>query len=89
VFAGLVGRVAGMIKVQDATAGKAVDVMTFCKQHVSQAVHTAGTWWADHLPQLPPLDTPNNVSLAWALVFVLTTWVLLLVMYTFKIFLKV
>jgi hypothetical protein len=89
VLAGLIGRVATMIKVHDRASGSPVALLTFCKEHVKQAVHSAGAWWAHALPQLPPLDTPNNLSLAWALVFVLSVFLVLLVMYAFKIFLKV
>lgn len=89
VFAGLVGKVFGYIKFNDPATAKTVDLMSFCKQRVADAFHAGGAWWANHLPQLPPLDTPNNASLTWALVFVMATWFLLLLMYACKLFLKV
>jgi predicted acyltransferase len=85
ILAGLLGRIGNVVKVTDAR----VPLIEFCKHHVSDAIHRAGDWWHNALPNFPPLDTANNVSLAWAIAFVFAVFMILLVMYAFKIFLKV
>jgi predicted acyltransferase len=89
ILAGLIGRVATMVKVNDPSTGKTVAALTFFKQHLNDSVHRAGAWWSHTLPQLPPLDTPNNVSLAYAIAFVFSVFLVLLAMYACRIFLKV
>jgi predicted acyltransferase len=89
VFAGLVGRVGTLIKVNDPATGNNVPVLTFLKARLAEGVHHAGAWWSQNMPFLPPLDTPENVSLAWALAFVLTILLVMMAMYAFRIFLKV
>jgi predicted acyltransferase len=89
VLAGLIGRMGNLIKVHDPAAEKAVGLVDFCKHHVEAAVHQGGAWWAANFKFLPPLDTPNNVSLAWALTFALAIFLVMLVMYACRIFLKV
>jgi predicted acyltransferase len=89
VLAGLVVRVAPLIKINDPWTGSRRDVLGFCKARVNDAVHHAGDWWSKTLPALPPLDTPANASLAYAIAFVLVILVVMSVFYVFRIFLKV
>jgi hypothetical protein len=75
--------------VNDPSTGKTVAALTFFKQHLNDSMHRAGAWWSHTLPQLPPLDTPNNVALAYAIAFVFSVFLVLLAMYACRIFLKV
>jgi predicted acyltransferase len=85
VLSSVLVKSAMLIKMAD---GK-TSLLSFCKAHLKQSVSDAGAWWAAHLGHLPPLDTPPNQSLAYSLAFALVVFLILLVMYAFKIFLKV
>jgi predicted acyltransferase len=87
VLSSVVVKVATLIRMDD---GK-TSLLTFCKAHIKQGVADAGAWWGDHLGRFhfPPLDTPANQSLAYSLAFALVVFIILLVMYMCRIFLKV
>lgn len=85
ILAGILARIGQLVKVTD----ERTPLITFCKEHVNDAVHRAGEWWSHTLPGLPPLDTPNNISLAWSLAFVIAVGLVMSLMYVFRIHLKV
>jgi predicted acyltransferase len=89
VLAGLVGRLGLLFKINDPDTGGKVAVLTFTKAQLAEGVHRAGAWCSHNLPHLPPLDTAENVSLAWAVAFVLAMLLVMMLMYAFRIFLKV
>jgi predicted acyltransferase len=87
VLSSVIVKVMTLIKIAD---GK-TSLLSFCKAHLKQGVTDAGVWWGDHLGKFhfPPLDTPPNQSLAYSLAFALAVFVILLVMYACRLFLKV
>jgi predicted acyltransferase len=85
ILAGILGRIGQLVNVTD----QKTPLITFCKDHVNDALHRAGTWWSNTLPHLPPLDTANNMSLAWSLAFVFVVFLVMSLMYVFRIHLKV
>ena len=89
VFVGILYRVAAAITVTDPATRQPVSLWKFCQQQVAEGVHRAGAWWQQAMPFMPPLDTPGNTSLAFAFAVVLAIFVLMALMYAFKVFLKV
>ena len=90
VFSGLLVRIGQLIKVTDpASPTQKVPLIRFCQAQLNDAVHAFGGWVRQLSPHLPVIDTPNNVSLAYALAFVLVIFILMSVMYACRIFLKV
>jgi predicted acyltransferase len=92
VFVGVLFKLANIIKFNDPTTHEPVTLWRFWATHVRAAVHGVGEWVAQHasrFPSLPRIDTPGNVDLALPLTLVLVIFVILCVMYAFRIFLKV
>ena len=67
VLAGVIGRVGMLVKVNDPSSGKPVALLTYLKAQVAQGLNQAGAWWHDTLPHLPPLNSQENISLAWGM----------------------
>jgi predicted acyltransferase len=78
VAAGLLVRVGQIVKVGQAE-GKPRALVTIVQGYAADLVH--------HLP--PALATPQNASLAYAILFVLAVLALMTVLYVFRIFIKV
>ena len=89
VFSGILVRILNVVKVPGPEAGREVSVIEFVKLHVAGAMHSAETFLQQHVPQLVAIDTPQNISLAYAIVFVCAVFVLMALMYVCRIFLKV
>jgi predicted acyltransferase len=75
VFQSWVPRFAGMIDVQGRTLSE------YVRTQLANGASSAAQW-------LPAIDSSHNLSLAYAIVFVLTVWVLLGVMYVCRVFVK-
>jgi hypothetical protein len=59
-------------------------------QHqIGTHMEQANTWLQGHFSHFPTFNTPANTSLAYALLFVLTIFVLMTVLYICRIFVKV
>ena len=84
VAAGMVFRIARMFRVTDRVTGGSVDPYNLMHDVVSRAIQST----ANGL-HLPGLYTPGNTSLAGAIVYVLMIWLLMLVLYLAKIFVKI
>ena len=69
-------------------AAKDVNVVTFAQYHVFGAVCVASDWLHAHA-HLTPFATTQNLSLAWALTFVCVIFLITLVLYACRIFVKV
>jgi predicted acyltransferase len=87
VLSSVIVKVMTLIKMSD---GK-TSLLSFCKAQIKHGVTNGGVWWAEHLGKfhIPPLDTPANQSLAYSLAFALAVFVVVLVMYVCRIFVKV
>jgi predicted acyltransferase len=79
VAAGLLVRIGLIIKFARAGEDKPVSLLTTCQNFAADLVH--------HLPAA--LNTPQNTSLAYAILFVLAVFVPMVLLYAFRIFLKV
>jgi predicted acyltransferase len=91
VLAGVIGRVASLIQWNRPTgSGKqTITLDAFCKEAVADAVHQFSDWVQTILPTMPPIDTASNLSLAWAITFVLFVLIVMSVLYVLRIFIKV
>jgi predicted acyltransferase len=77
VAAGLLVRIGLVVKVAGGKEGTR-SVVTLAQQ--------AAARWVNHCPAIA---TPQNTSLAYALLFVLAVWVLMAVLYLLRVFIKV
>ena len=66
-----------------------VGIQSVAQHHVSNAVHHASDWFASLSPHMPTIATAQNLSLAWALCFVCIIFLITLVLYGCRIFVKV
>lgn len=64
-------------------------ITTFAHQRLVASLHHSSDWLHAHAPRVPEIATPQNESLVYALVFVLVIWLLMLVLYVCRIFVKV
>ncbi len=86
VAASIVPRMLNLIKISH---GEKTDgLFTYLRQGYSTGMHTACDWMTAHA-HLPVIATAKNVSLYQALFLVMVIWVLMAVLYVFKIFVKV
>jgi predicted acyltransferase len=81
VAASLGARLLNMVKTR-AWDGRELGLGTIMRDRAAEGVHWVGQWW-------PAIDTPGMTSLAGALCFVLMIWVVMCVLYLFKVFIKV
>lgn len=89
VLSGVIVRICRMILVRDPTTGKDVAAHTWFDNQVTERMQlNSWVWWDSTFPQLQ-LATPQNTSLAYALLFVLLMFAILLLMYVCRVFVKV
>lgn len=69
--------------------GKKIGVTTYVNRQLTASLHDASAWLNAHAPRLPDIATPQNESLAYALAVVLFVWLLMLVLYVCRVFVKV
>ncbi len=89
VLAGVVGRLASLVTFAHPNSGRAVTLLTFCRDGVESGVHVFSHWLRSLNPSIPPMDSANNLSLAWAIAFVLFIFLVMSVLYISRIFIKV
>ena len=92
VLAGVASRLLSLIQWQRTGADGAketVNLMSVARDGVANGVHAVNDWVQALLPSMPPIDTANNLSLAWAIAFVLFVLVVMSVLYVCRIFIKV
>lgn len=64
-------------------------ITTFTNQRLVAGLHHTSDWLHTHAPRLPEIATPQNESLIYALAFVLVIWLLMLVLYLCRVFIKI
>jgi predicted acyltransferase len=89
VFSGILVRILSIVKVTDGHSATKMSVIEFVKLNVASSMHAIEAFCQQHIPKLAQVDTPNNISLAYAVLFVCAIWVIMFVMYVCRIFLKV
>jgi predicted acyltransferase len=90
VLAGILGRVSATIAFKHPRTGDDTHPLAYAKDAIGDGVHHAAAWLAQHVgPAWQVVDAPNNLSLAWAIAFVLFVLVVMSVLYTCRIFIKV
>jgi predicted acyltransferase len=90
VAAALLVRVATIIKVPGPENHEQRMSLSAATQHqIGTHMEQANTWLQGHFSHFPTFNTPANTSLAYALLFVLTIFVLMTVLYICRIFVKV
>ncbi|HEV2292586.1 MAG TPA: DUF5009 domain-containing protein [Tepidisphaeraceae bacterium] len=94
VLAGLLGRVLPQIRfTHPRLPGTMTTPLEFLKSEIAYGMHQAAAWLGEVGTRLgvsfPPLDAPQNVSLAYALTFVLIILIPLTVLYFCRVFVKV
>ena len=62
---------------------------TYAREHLTLGLHNVSDWLQTHAPRLPDIATPQNESLAYSLAFVAVIWLLTLVLYVTRVFVKV
>lgn len=95
VLANLLVRVGRLIVVTDPGVNKDgrpigdVALLTYLNNRIIAGTHAASDFWTSLSAHLPALDTPQNLSLAYALAIVLIVWLITWVMYLCRVFVKV
>lgn len=95
VLAGVLGRVLSRITFDHPRLpGQNITTpIGYAKTEIAHGMDQAGAWLAEVGTRLgvsfPALDAPNNVSLAYAIAFVLVILILLTVLYFCRVFIKV
>jgi predicted acyltransferase len=89
VAAGLVVRIALIIKLPRGDEGQRISLITYVQNAAAGAVDQAGKWLQQVSPHFFNIATPQNESLAYAILFVLAILLLMSVMYVMRIFVKV
>lgn len=89
VLAVLFVRVSRLVSVTEPTSGKPVPALSYLNNRVVEGVQVASAKWDALAGFTGPFDTPQNLSLAYALTFVLLVWLVTWVMYVCKVFVKV
>src|SRR5207249_1325540 len=91
VAASIVPRLLNLIQITVPKASghgsEKVGVYSFARQHYSAGLKHVSDWVANQ-PHMPLLATPQNINLTNALFLVLVIWVIMLVLYAFKVFIK-
>ena len=82
-------RIALIIKLPHGEEGPRVSLVTCVQNAAAGAVDQAGKWLQQVSPHFPNIATPQNESLAYAILFVLAILVLMSAMYVMRIFVKV
>jgi predicted acyltransferase len=89
VLAVIFVRISRLVLVTEPTTGKAVSSLGYLNNRIIEWVHSASASWQHLNTHFVAFDTPQNLSLAYALAFVLLVWLVTWVMYVCKVFVKV
>jgi predicted acyltransferase len=89
VAAGIVTRLALLIKVHDARHDKTIALISLGQSRIADGVAGASVWLQHISVHLPTLNTPGLTSLAYSLCYILVILLLMSVLYVCKIFVKV
>jgi predicted acyltransferase len=87
VGASIVPKMLNLIKIDH--AGKTDGLYTFLRQGYAVGIHNACEWVTHLSARMPVIATAPNVAFYQALFLVLLIWLLMSVLYVFKIFVKV
>jgi predicted acyltransferase len=88
VAAGIVVRVALILKIYDTASQKTVSLLTFCQLRAAEAVGQLSSWLEQLNPHLA-IATPANASLAYSIGFIIAILILMSILYLLGIFIKV
>jgi predicted acyltransferase len=89
VLAVIFVRISRLWLVTEPTSGKPVPALSYLNNRIVEGMQSTSAWW-DGLSSLTgAFATPQNLSLAYALTFVLLVWLVTWVMYMCKVFVKV
>jgi predicted acyltransferase len=88
VIAGIVTRIGYLVKLYDWNIGKKVTLITFCQNRCADGVHRFSDW-LQQSAHLPRIDTSANISLTYAIGYVLVILLIMSILYAFKILIKV
>jgi predicted acyltransferase len=89
VFSGILVRIAQIIKVTGPDGVEKMSAMQWFRTYVTDAVQRFSDAIVQLGPHAPVIATPNNLSLAYALSFVLIIFLLMALMYVCRVFIKV
>jgi predicted acyltransferase len=89
VAASVVPKLLNLIPIHSGPGGEKIGLYRCMQHYYVNGVHIACDWIAHLGPHMPVVATPMNMTLFTAFFLVLLLWVLMLVLYTFKIFVKV
>ena len=100
VLSGILNRLLSLVrfhhprlKLPDGSTPLVTTPLDYAKTEIAYGLDQASTWLGEFGPRIgmafPPIDTPNNVSLAYALAYVLLILLLMSVLYVSRIFIKV
>ncbi len=89
VLANLFVRVSRLVTVTEPGTGKAVSSLGYLNNRIVDGVQFASAKWTHLGSHFGAFDTPQNLSLAYAIVFVMLVWLVTWVMYVCRVFVKV
>ena len=90
VLAGVLNRVSGLFEFVHPRTGDKTHAVAYLRGEVAEGLHQGADWLVAHAHVTPGvIDSPNNVSLAQAVTFVLIIFIPLLIAYFCRLFIKV
>jgi predicted acyltransferase len=78
-----------MFRVNNPAGGDKVGSLQYLENGAVTGLHHLNTWVQAHMHWMPILDSPGNTSIVGSLAYIACVFVLLAILYAFKIFLKV
>jgi predicted acyltransferase len=78
-----------MLKVNNPAGGNRIGSLEYLENGAVTGLHHLNTWCQLHAHWLPILDSPGNTSIIGSAAYIACVFVMLAILYAFKIFLKV